>query len=985
MLVAAAAVLAVIVWWMLGRDSGHATHGAGVSGAKATEGGGGGGGSAATKIARRDVHAEAAASLAGVIRSTAGAGIAGAWVCADTRGDELSDDDHREPRCVVSDAAGAYRIDGLFASRWSVEAGADGKIPAAWKDPQTDKESVRIAAGEARTGIDLVLEDGGVLAEGVVLDLTGGPVADAHVALSGGWRSGHHAACHTRSGADGTFRCWVAPGELWAQAAADGYTDGWSQGQAPGEHLEILLTPESTISGRVVLAGTGEPVAGATVELAGEWGWAETHVFSGPDGRFQITRMAPGRYHPTAPAPGLYGEARESVLVGLAQSRDDVVIEMYPATTVRGLVAVAAAGDVAGEPLEDCWVSLSRGDGRRYTKVSTVDGVALFEAVQPGRYEVGVECDDHVSRTPYGEIVVADEPVEATWLVDDGLVVLGTVVDEHGKPVAHASVWGRSVGGDPRAARGQSGDDTDADGSFELKGLSAGDVELNVSAEDLVSPKDPPKVAAGTRDARVVLTAGGAIEGSVVDEAGKPLGKLEVSAEGERWRGSASARTRDDGTFSMKGVDAGNYRVTASRSWKPLRKPGTTDDDLQGERVTVSAGVTTKVHLIVEDSSGTIRGKVLDAAGQPVGDAFLRAERESDAAGRQQGGGMRDARWSWGKRPSVTAVDGTFAIEDLTPGNYTVLAYRKGGSEAKAEGVAVGTSVTLTIEATGSMSGTVVAASGVVPREVSISIEDPRTGLQRTETYFMTQGTFAIRDLPAGSYNVTANATEGVAHAKAIAIAEGQDRTGVELKLAATVTITGRVNDAATGAPVPAMRVAAQPVDGANGGRIVMYGGDPGNDEVSDAQGRFTAKDVPTGRAHLVAYPRDWGTGDYDNGARMVDIQGTGTVDVGDLRVRKRRLPRDGRAGDLGFTLAQNPPDVDPADVVLEVASIRKDGPAAGTGLAVGDVIVTVDGEPVAGEEAWSYWSLIQVPEGTVVNVGLERGATVKIRAGRPE
>src|SRR5262249_47474082 len=162
---------------------------------------------------------------------------------------------------------------------------------------------------------------------------------------------------------------------------------------------------------------------------------------------------------------------------------------------------------------------------------------------------------------------------------------------------------------------------------------------------------------------------------------------------------------------------------------RPLRKPGTTDDDHQGEKVTIAAGATANVTLTVEDASGTITGKVLDGSGAAVTDAFLRAVRESDAAGASSATASSQAHWGWGKQPAVTGPDGTFTIDDLSPGNYTVLAYRQGGTEAKLQHVAVGTSVTLTIAKGGSLAGTITTASGDAPRDVAITVRDRGNGV----------------------------------------------------------------------------------------------------------------------------------------------------------------------------------------------------------------------------------------------------------------
>jgi hypothetical protein len=121
-----------------------------------------------------------------------------------------------------------------------------------------------------------------------------------------------------------------------------------------------------------------------------------------------------------------------------------------------------------------------------------------------------------------------------------------------------------------------------------------------------------------------------------------------------------------------------------------LKRPGSTDDawEREGEHVTVAAAQTVNVRLVVEPQNGHITGTVVDADGKPVADAYVAAARESDAAG-AQASSVVDTRWG-DDRPALTATDGRFTLGPFASGNYTLRAYRKGGGEAIAEHVAVG-------------------------------------------------------------------------------------------------------------------------------------------------------------------------------------------------------------------------------------------------------------------------------------------------------
>jgi protocatechuate 3,4-dioxygenase beta subunit len=117
-----------------------------------------------------------------------------------------------------------------------------------------------------------------------------------------------------------------------------------------------------------------------------------------------------------------------------------------------------------------------------------------------------------------------------------------------------------------------------------------------------------------------------------------------------------------------------------------VRAPGTKDDDVQGATATVRAGETARVKLVVESRRGEIHGRVVDEGGVALSDAFVDAEREMDRAGAAAGHARRAMHWDSGHRaPALTDMDGNFTVGKLSPGTYTVRAFRK-GREARGAG-----------------------------------------------------------------------------------------------------------------------------------------------------------------------------------------------------------------------------------------------------------------------------------------------------------
>jgi hypothetical protein len=293
------------------------------------------------------------ARISGRITDPAGKPIAGALVCANGSSPDLSATEMRDPTCVPSGADGAYLLGNLYPAFWEVSASAAGYRPGHFREQK--HEVLELAPGQSRTGIDLVLRKGGVEVRGRVKDLGGGVVAGALVVVGPGGMAWDRPQAVTRADEKGEWRASVAPGRVKATAMAAGYAEGSKEGTAPGSFVEILLTPESVLVGRVVEVG-GSPVVGARVHSNDDSAtWAITgSALTDGEGRFRIERLEPGRYKPVARTVDRYGQARESVVLGLGQRSAEVLIEVQPAATLAGKVLVTGTD----KPCPEGWVVL---------------------------------------------------------------------------------------------------------------------------------------------------------------------------------------------------------------------------------------------------------------------------------------------------------------------------------------------------------------------------------------------------------------------------------------------------------------------------------------------------------------------------------------------------------------------------------------------------------------------------------------------------
>ncbi|HVV86327.1 MAG TPA: carboxypeptidase regulatory-like domain-containing protein [Kofleriaceae bacterium] len=985
---------AVVAWWLVGHHRGK--------GRTATSDGRAPGAGALLASSRGapsalpDARQQTRGEIRGTVREQGGGPIAGAQVCSSWWADGVASADRREPTCTRSDAAGAYRLAGLVPGRHEVSASAPGHAPAGWIAPRGEDDTIHLAPGQVRDGVDLVLAPGGVEVKGIVEDVSGGPIADARVSVASDswWRRG---SSYGRSDAQGHFSLWAAPGAARLTAEAEGYAAGEANAVAPAQAVEILLTPESSLGGVVVDADSRAPVADVLVQVGdGEgddsfgWGGGDS-ARTDAQGRFRLERLKPGRYKPTASGRGVYGEPADSVLLGLGQHVDDVTIEVHPARIVSGRIEIAD-GD-ARRPCARGWLSLHGTDnGRRANDRTDDDGQVELTAVRAGRYEVSVRCDGQLEQDHYDPIVVADHDITGVvWTVSTGGSVRGVVRTAAGDPVPDVEVSAETTGVAARAQRSWGYDLSRDDGSFLLTGLVAGEYALHVWSDEQRGPEPPPKVTVAIgkeTQADVVLAASGMVAGDVVDTDGKPVSGAQVRVmSGRFFMGGGSTRSDESGHFLVKGVEPGDRRVIASRGWSDqLRKPGTTDDDVQGEKVKVVAGKTATVHLVVESRSGTISGTVKDDTGAAVVDAWVVASRESDAAGALAGQAARETRWTWDRddRPVVTDTGGAFTVRELSPGTYTVRAFRRGGGEAVAEHVAIGGSVALVIRATGLVGGTVTTADGHPVDEFDVTVSDVKTGFSRSESFYMTAGRFTMRDLPAGNFVVAADATAGRAQAS-VTLAAGEQRADLALVLQGSVVVRGRIVDVDGNAPVAGLSARVTAREGGDNRFTFTFGDDGDRKNISGDDGTFEVARAPAGKDYLIAFPVDFGESTYGIVRYPITVAaGAGVVDVGDIPTVKRRVKFGDEGGDLGLTFADQPPDTEPEAYQLKVSNVRAGGPGEAAGVKVGDVVVSIDGHDIRGARSMLGWNLIEVPVGTKVVLGLARGTDVTVTAGPP-
>jgi hypothetical protein len=186
---------------------------------------------------------------------------------------------------------------------------------------------------------------------------------------------------------EGRFSLPMGPNRTWS-FEAPGFSPVRRRLAPPrDEDLElgdVVLEEERTVRGRVLEAGTSEPIAGAWAEVAVGRGrspdsGAEQGAYTLPDGSFTVEGVKAGRgavrvSHPDWP-PGR---------VVLAEGQREVTVELAPGATLEGRVGTE------GAPVGSGVVRLRSEQGEVLLTQGFWEGRYSLRSIAPGRYLVHV-------------------------------------------------------------------------------------------------------------------------------------------------------------------------------------------------------------------------------------------------------------------------------------------------------------------------------------------------------------------------------------------------------------------------------------------------------------------------------------------------------------------------------------------------------------------------------------------------------------------
>jgi protocatechuate 3,4-dioxygenase beta subunit len=456
---------------------------------------------------------------------------------------------------------------------------------------------------------------------------------------------------------DGTFTLEGVPaGGVVLVASSPGYSAGRlnltvEEGKTVS-NVELQLDTGTKLIGRVT-GSNGSPLADVQVR-----------VMPSPSGGFAASGMerstttdSNGEYSIEA----LEGEesvlfshvkhspARKSVTLKGRETRLDV--QLSSGQRITGTVVTESGAPVADAEVE------AFSSGSFVSARTNASGAFELETASPGRYRFSANKAGFAEGTFDDFDISSGAPVRIT--LRTGGTIYGRVTGLTPQELTEAFVDARSP---TSSARGT----VDANGNYRIEGVAAGTVTVRAMAGAGMSgsarqsaPQTVDLAAGGSHQLDIAFRGDIVISGRVLRN-GAPIPGASVNfyPRGTSARSSGMSPTDEQGRYSVSGLEEGEYNVTVGDRMAPY----STTYQVRGTAT-----------YDVEYKTAPLRGRVLDVStNEPLANVAVQLRSTSQSDGYRTG------------RGAVTDAAGSFVLDSVPPGSYTVTASKDGfGNEIK--------------------------------------------------------------------------------------------------------------------------------------------------------------------------------------------------------------------------------------------------------------------------------------------------------------
>jgi protocatechuate 3,4-dioxygenase beta subunit len=643
-------------------------------------------------------------------------------------------------------------------------------------------------------------------------------------------------------------------------------------------------------------------------------------------------------------------------LAGTGDSQEKSEAREAEASKQEAFVGIAGrVVDSTGAPVSDATVSAGED-----MQVTTDDaGEFRFDGLAPGTYELDASADGFATAGP-----AAMRRVEVTFSdgqsVDDLRLVLRRPATLTGRVVAAGDpVSGARLGLYYLFAEGLDGRlqpyaldgiaESADDGSFTLDSIAPGRFHVLVEADGhALAESQEVYLEPGEErgDLVIDLDPSALLTGEVVDENGDPL-DAELNLRGGSLARSRSISTDTDGKYVFRDLSPGSYVIEAQA--RGYRTELIKD-------IEVSADQPAERNIVMEPASG-IFGRVLTPTGEAAGNTFVYVEPDQ---GR--------------RRVLRTDQLGRFEWPDAPRPDYVATAVARLHGDSEPTRIVSGEEAVLQLSAGGSVQGRVVGPNGQPVQSFSVGVESVdvegirpyRPASIDIKDVNDSAGRFQFPSLRPGKYWFRVQTARFASKTSdPVVVRAGDAVSDLVIRVGAGGTISGRVTDEQSGAPV-------------QGAMVVVF--DPSspfaaNQTRSDQQGEYRLEGVPPGRRSI----RVNKNGYLSTVAAGVSVQPNGAT-TRDVSIRKQKPGERMQFHGIGAVLRET-------DKGVRVLNVMDGHPASEFGLERGDYIRRVDRESVEGMRLGSVIEQIRGQQGVPVELEIERPAkgrmTLEIERGR--
>jgi protocatechuate 3,4-dioxygenase beta subunit len=461
---------------------------------------------------------------------------------------------------------------------------------------------------------------------------------------------------------DGSFTLEnVPPGATSVVASAPGYASARlnvtiEEGKTLSD-VELSLDAGVRLTGKVT-GPNGTPLSDVSVRIqpsptgAFSSRSAESSAVTDTNGEYSLEALPAGEETIAFTHPSYVASRKQVTLKGRETKLD---VQLSSGQRVTGIVVTEA-----GAPVADARVEASGGGMRGDSARTDANGAFEMDSLMPGRYRFTA------SKSGVGEGTVDDVDVASNQQVRiamrAGATIYGRVIGLTPDELASATVVAQS-------GRSYGNAHVDSTGSYRLEGAPTGTVTVtaNLQSRDVLGQRTSQRqtieiAPGGSQNVDLTFRTDITIRGRVLRN-GKPLPSANVMFIPKRSgtaQTSASASTDEQGQYTLNGVEEGDYGVEVIDMQR--YSPYSTSYTVRGSNT-----------FDIVYNTSAIRGRVVDAAtSEPIVNAGVQVSPATPSDS------FRMARGA------TTDVEGTFVLESVPPGTYTVTTAKDGyGNEMR--------------------------------------------------------------------------------------------------------------------------------------------------------------------------------------------------------------------------------------------------------------------------------------------------------------